>query len=95
MQGYYHYRLAEDLLDRALAAEGMAHAAELVARAQAHAALAQAAAVIETGHTVYGGLIFRPQAADPDLGESASPGNGWGRALFGDLHLTNSSTSKD
>jgi len=95
MQGYDHYRLAEDLLDRAQAAEGMGHAPELIARAQAHAALAQAAAVIETGHAINGEIIRRPYRADPEIEEPADVGNGWGRALFGDLYPTNSSTSKD
>ena len=86
MQGHEHYRNAEYWL-RESQKPHLDHAttAALAAIGQLHATLALTAATIEAANAASDcGLIHRPWGPDPDLGEVAYPGNGWGRALFGD-----------
>jgi len=87
MRGDEHYREAERILDfvednaEANDAEWYANA---MRAAQVHATLAHAAAVIEAG----GVPIHIPTPADPEAGDRPYPGTPWGRAFYGDRHLT-------
>lgn len=92
MLGADHYREAERITNFAeLNAE--AHDAEWYANAmraaQVHATLAHAAAVVEASAASALGIhIGVPNPSDPELGDRPYPGTPWGRAFYGDRHLT-------
>lgn len=89
MNGPEHYREAERLLgDRPTVRDwrddpekAEEHWRLTIAAAQVHATLALAAATVEASDGIQ---IVRPQAAAPDIGESARLGTPWGRAFYGD-----------
>lgn len=92
MLGAHHYREAERLVAHSKNHVDQGNQADdkiaelAAAQAQVHATLAHAAAVIEAAHEHGAWLINRPTPAD-DV-DPAYPGTPWGRALYGDLHLT-------
>lgn len=89
MHSHEHYRAAEALLDLAeTEPEGSSLTSYYVDAAQVHATLAHVAVLAEASNSSQTGypLVQRPSPASD--GDPAYPGTPWGRALFGDLHLT-------
>lgn len=97
MHGHEHYREAERLAELASSPAGAAMTADgfdVTGLAQVHATLALAGATVEVSAAGHLGIyIGVPSPSQPELNGRPYPGTGWGRAFYGDRHLT--STDKD